>query len=55
MTSETTEKETQAILVSALKKQKKLKPARKQVKPGDVVKTEAPQTGKEYSATSDPL
>lgn len=29
---------------------KKLKPARKQVKPGDVVKTEAVQTGKEYSA-----
>ena len=29
---------------------KKLKPARKQVKPGDVVKSETPQTGKEYSA-----
>lgn len=29
---------------------KKLKPARKQVKPGDVEKTEAVQTGKEYSA-----
>ena len=29
---------------------KKLKPARKQVKAGDVVKTEAVQTGKEYSA-----
>ena len=28
---------------------KKLKPARKQVKPGDVEKKEAPQTGKEYS------
>jgi hypothetical protein len=28
---------------------KKLKPARKQVKAGDVVKTEAVQTGKEYS------
>lgn len=39
--------ETQAAVV---KKQKKLKPARKQVKPGDVEKKEAPQTGKEYSA-----
>jgi hypothetical protein len=28
---------------------KKLKPARKQVKPGDVEKVETPQTGKEYS------
>ena len=34
-------------------KAKKLKPARKQVKPGDVVKTETPQTGKEYSASLD--
>jgi hypothetical protein len=33
----------------APKPPKKLKPARKQVKPGDVVKTEAVQTGKEYS------
>jgi hypothetical protein len=33
-------------------KQKKLKPARKQVKPGDVDKETAPQTGKEYSACS---
>ncbi|OSX57684.1 hypothetical protein POSPLADRAFT_1155643 [Postia placenta MAD-698-R-SB12] len=31
------------------KKQKKLRPARKQVKPGDVEKKEAPQTGKEYN------
>ncbi|TCD64017.1 Pre-mRNA-splicing factor [Steccherinum ochraceum] len=31
------------------KKVKKLKPARKQVKPGDVEKKEAPQTGKEYN------
>ncbi|KAI1796901.1 hypothetical protein LXA43DRAFT_985042 [Ganoderma leucocontextum] len=31
------------------KKEKKLKPARKQVKPGDVEKKEAPQTGKEYN------
>ena len=35
-----------------VKKQKKLKPARKQVAPGQVEKKEAPQTGKEYS-TSD--
>jgi hypothetical protein len=28
---------------------KKLKPARKQVKPGEVEKKETPQTGKEYS------
>lgn len=35
--------------VAAPKKQKKLKPARKQVKPGEVEKKEAPQTGKEYS------
>jgi hypothetical protein len=49
--SETTE-EIQAVAVAAPKKQKKLKPARKQVKPGDVVKTEAPQTGKEYSKLS---
>jgi len=33
----------------APKPPKKLKPARKQVKPGDVVKEEAVQTGKEYS------
>ena len=32
------------------KKVKKLKPARKQVKPGEVEKKEAPQTGKEYSS-----
>ena len=35
--------------VAVPKKQKKLKPARKQVKPGEVEKKEAPQTGKEYS------
>ncbi|KAF9787422.1 hypothetical protein BJ322DRAFT_1055104 [Thelephora terrestris] len=33
----------------AVKKQKKLKPARKQVAPGQVEKKEAPQTGKEYN------
>ncbi|RPD60170.1 hypothetical protein L226DRAFT_535102 [Lentinus tigrinus ALCF2SS1-7] len=42
-----TEAETQ--VVTAPKKAKKLKPARKQVKPGDVEKKEAPQTGKEYN------
>ena len=44
-----TEAETQAV-VAPKKKEKKLKPARKQVKPGEVEKKEAPQTGKEYSA-----
>ncbi|KAJ7830882.1 hypothetical protein B0H14DRAFT_2451232 [Mycena olivaceomarginata] len=48
MASETTE-DIESVAVVAPKKQKKLKPARKQVKPGDVVKTEAPQTGKEYN------
>lgn len=38
--------------VAPVKKQKKLKPARKQVKPGEVEKKEAPQTGKEYSELS---
>jgi hypothetical protein len=28
---------------------KKLKPARKQVKPGEIKRVETPQTGKEYS------
>ncbi|KAI0749642.1 hypothetical protein C8Q80DRAFT_1163122 [Daedaleopsis nitida] len=42
-----TEAETQ--VVTAPKKVKKLKPARKQVKPGEVEKKEAPQTGKEYN------
>jgi hypothetical protein len=32
------------------KAKKPLKPARKQVKPGEVEKKETPQTGKEYSA-----
>lgn len=46
-----TEAETQvATTATATKKVKKLKPARKQVKPGEVEKKEAPQTGKEYSA-----
>ncbi|KAI9000429.1 hypothetical protein BD414DRAFT_450714 [Trametes punicea] len=42
-----TEAETQ--VATATKKVKKLKPARKQVKPGEVEKKEAPQTGKEYN------
>jgi len=45
--------ETQVEIPDAnaiVKKQKKLKPARKQVEPGDVDKETAPQTGKEYSA-----
>ena len=45
MSSDITETQT-----AVTKKQKKLKPARKQVKPGEVEKKEAPQTGKEYSA-----
>ena len=35
-----------------VKKQKKLKPARKQVEAGQVEKKETPQTGKEYSESS---
>jgi hypothetical protein len=35
--------------LTTLKPPKKLKPARKQVKPGEVEKKETPQTGKEYS------
>ncbi|KAI0663858.1 hypothetical protein C8Q70DRAFT_953236 [Cubamyces menziesii] len=42
-----TEAETQ--VATTTKKVKKLKPARKQVKPGEVEKKEAPQTGKEYN------
>lgn len=40
--------ETQVIAARG-PKLKKLKPARKQVKAGDVEKKETPQTGKEYS------
>jgi hypothetical protein len=47
MSSTTTEATTSTV---AIKKDKKLKPARKQVKPGEVEKKEAPQTGKEYSS-----
>ena len=35
--------------LTTIKPPKKLKPARKQVKPGEVEKKETPQTGKEYS------
>ncbi|ETW83344.1 hypothetical protein HETIRDRAFT_474500 [Heterobasidion irregulare TC 32-1] len=44
-----TETETQVAPVAPRPKQKKQKPARKQVKPGDVEKKETPQTGKEYN------
>jgi hypothetical protein len=51
MSSSNTETQTEAPAAKAVvPKQKKLKPARKQVKPGDVDKETAPQTGKEYSA-----
>jgi hypothetical protein len=40
--------ETQSLAAKG-PKLKKLKPARKQVKPGDVEKKETPQTGKEYN------
>ncbi|RDB26024.1 Pre-mRNA-splicing factor CWC2 [Hypsizygus marmoreus] len=43
------ETETVVVTKTAPKGIKKLKPARKQVKPGEVVKEEAPQTGKEYN------
>lgn len=37
------------VVVAKKPKTKKLRPARKQVKPGDVEKKETVQTGKEYS------
>ena len=40
---------TDTIAATAQTKPKVLKPARKQVKPGQVEKKETPQTGKEYS------
>jgi exosome complex RNA-binding protein Csl4 len=49
MTSDEIEPQLDVAPVSKSTK-KRLKPARKQVKPGDVVKSETPQTGKEYSA-----
>ena len=51
MSNSNTETQIEAPAANAVvPKQKKLKPARKQVKPGDVDKETAPQTGKEYSA-----
>lgn len=44
-----TDEQPQAITPAKPKPTKKLKPARKQVKPGDVEKKETVQTGKEYS------
>jgi len=44
-----TDEQTQAVAPAKPKPAKKLKPARKQVKPGDVEKKETVQTGKEYS------
>ncbi|KAH7930206.1 hypothetical protein BV22DRAFT_1028725 [Leucogyrophana mollusca] len=41
--------ENTAVAIVKPKAAKKLKPARKQVKPGDVEKKETPQTGKEYN------
>ncbi|KZT23273.1 hypothetical protein NEOLEDRAFT_1096268 [Neolentinus lepideus HHB14362 ss-1] len=51
MSTETTISITEdhAIVAPKPKKQKKLKPARKQVKPGQVEKKEAPQTGQVYN------
>jgi len=48
LTAPMSSNETQVIAARG-PKLKKLKPARKQVKPGDVEKKETPQTGKEYS------
>lgn len=46
-----TDEPTQAVTPVKPKPIKKLKPARKQVKAGDVEKKETVQTGKEYSQT----
>lgn len=48
-TATTTVTSTVIKSLTTLKPPKKLKPARKQVKPGDVEKKETVQTGKEYS------
>lgn len=53
MSSSNTETQVEAPAEKVVvKKQKKLKPARKQVEPGTVDKETAPQTGKEYSPLS---
>ncbi|KAF8501778.1 hypothetical protein F5888DRAFT_1675521 [Russula emetica] len=50
MSTSNTETQVEAPAANAVvPKQKKLKPARKQVEPGDVDKETAPQTGKEYN------
>ncbi|KAF5314226.1 hypothetical protein D9758_014289 [Tetrapyrgos nigripes] len=51
MASNGTETETAVVPAASVKKVKKYmtRPARKQVKPGDVEKQETPQTGKEYN------
>ncbi|KAF9466472.1 hypothetical protein BDZ94DRAFT_1212505 [Collybia nuda] len=49
MSSNATETEILPEAAAKPKGTKKLKPARKQVKPGDVEKVETPQTGKEYN------
>ncbi|KAF5391301.1 hypothetical protein D9757_001903 [Collybiopsis confluens] len=41
--------ETETAAIATKTKSKKLRPARKQVKPGEVEKKETPQTGKEYN------
>jgi hypothetical protein len=56
MSSSNTETQVEAPAAKAVvPKQKKLKPARKQIKAGDVDKETAPQTGKEYSACPSPV
>jgi hypothetical protein len=56
MSTSNTETQVEAPAPTAVvPKQKKLKPARKQVEPGDVDKETAPQTGKEYSACPNPV
>ena len=56
MSTSNTETQVEAPAAKAVvPKQKKLKPARKQVEAGDVDKETAPQTGKEYSACPNPI
>jgi hypothetical protein len=56
MSTSNTETQVEAPAAKAVvPKQKKFKPARKQVEPGDVDKETAPQTGKEYSACPNPV
>ncbi len=50
MSSTVAETTTAVATTAKIVKPKKLKPARKQVKPGEVEKKETPQTGKEYSS-----